>query len=102
MGGRWIEAKIHRIRGELLLVEDETDWQRAEFCFHRAIAISKEQGARLWELHAVTSLARLWLNQKRKLPAHDLLTSIYGQFTGGFEIPALTDLKALRDKIAVQ
>ena len=99
MGGRWIEAEIHRIRGELLLAATDPDRQGAEVCFHRAIAVSREQGARLWELHAATCLARLWLDQDRKLPAVDLLTSIYEQFSDGLEIRALRDAKSLLDRI---
>ena len=99
MGGRWIEAELHRIRGESLLAADDPDRQGAEACFHRAIAVSREQGARLWELHAVTSLARLWLDQNRKLPAFDLLTSIYAQFSDDLEIRALRDAKSLLDGI---
>ena len=64
MEGRWIEAELHRIRGELLLAADDPDRQNAEPCFHKAIAVARKQGARLWELQAATGLARLWLSQK--------------------------------------
>jgi predicted ATPase len=95
--GRWFEAELHRVHGELLLAGGKPDQQAAELCFHRALALAREQDARLWELHVVTSLAHLWHNQRRKQSAHDLLAPIYSLFTGGFEFPALRDAKALFD-----
>ena len=62
-GVRWIEAELHRLRGELLLALPEADQPEAEACFRRAVAVAREQDARLWELRAVTSLARLWRDQ---------------------------------------
>ena len=59
-GGRWIEAELHRLRGELLLALPEPDQPEAEACFRRALAVAREQGAKMWELRAATSLARLW------------------------------------------
>ena len=51
------------------------------------------QQARLWELRAATSLARLWAEQGRRAEAHDVLAPVYGWFTEGFDTP---DLKAPR------
>ncbi|MGF9764392.1 hypothetical protein AAII07_55775 [Microvirga sp. 0TCS3.31] len=98
-GGRWIETELYRLRGELLLAGDEPNEQEAERCFHQAIALAREQEARLWELHAATSLARLWRNQHRKQAAYDLLAPICGWFTGGLETSALRDAKSLLGEI---
>jgi predicted ATPase len=95
MGGRWIETELYRVWGELLLAGDEPDQQGAERCFHHAIALAREQDARLWELHATTSLARLWCSQHRKQAVYDLLAPICGQFTGGLGMPALRDARSL-------
>lgn len=95
MGGRWIETELYRVRGELLLAGDKPDQQGAERCFHQAITLAREQDARLWELHATTSLARLWCSQHRKQATCDLLAPICGQFTGGLEMPALRDARSL-------
>ena len=43
---RWIEAELHRLRGELLLALPEPDQAEAEACFRRALAVAREQGAR--------------------------------------------------------
>jgi predicted ATPase len=72
-GGRWLEAELHRLRGELLLALPAPHQVEAETCFGRALAVAREQGARMWELRAATSLARLWSSQDRRVEARDLL-----------------------------
>jgi predicted ATPase len=96
-GGRWLEAELHRLRGELLLALPGPDLAEAEACFSRAIAVAREQGARLWELRAATSLARLWRDQGRHAETYDLLAPICGWFTEGFDTADLQDAKALLD-----
>jgi predicted ATPase len=98
-GARWIEAELHRLRGELLLALPEADQPEAEGCLRRAIAVAQEQSARWWELRAATSLARLWAGQGRRAEAHDLLAPIYGWFTEGFDTSDLQEAKALLDRL---
>ena len=57
-GERWFEAELHRLKGELLRLAGG-DRAMAEACFIRAMAVAREQSAKLWELRAATSLARL-------------------------------------------
>jgi predicted ATPase len=95
IGGRWIEAELHRLRGELLLMPAAPDLCEAEACFHRALAVAREQGARMWELRTATSLARLWRDQGRQEEAHVRLAPIYGRFTADSHTPDLREAKAL-------
>ena len=66
------------------------------------MSIAKEQEAKLWELRAAVSLARLRRDQGRKAEARDLLAPLYGWFTEGFDTPDLKDAKALLDEFGKQ
>ena len=98
-GRRWIEPELHRLRGELLLTLPQADTSEALACFRHAIAIARGHGARMLELRAATTLARLWRDQGRRTEARDLLGPIYGWFTEGFATPDLRDARALLDEL---
>jgi predicted ATPase len=67
----------------------------AEESYHEAIAIAQQQSARLWELGAAASLARLWHDQGKRTEAHALLAPVYNWFTEGFDTPVLQQARAL-------
>ena len=87
-------------KGEALLAGSLERAAEAEACYHQALAVARDQGARLWELRAATSLARLWADQGKRAEAYDLLAPIYGWFTEGFDTADLRDAKALLDGLA--
>jgi predicted ATPase len=62
--------------------------------------VARRQSAKLLELRAASSLARLWRVQGKCEQARDLLGSIYGWFTEGFDTTDLKGAKALLDKLA--
>ena len=62
--------------------------------------IAREQEAKLWELRAAASLARLRRDQDRDVEARDLLAPVYGWFTEGFDTPDLKEVKSLLDELA--
>jgi predicted ATPase len=97
-GERWWQAELHRLRGRLLVARGQHD--ESEACFRRAIEISGGQRAKLLELRAATSLARLWSDQGRNAEARDLLAPIYGWFTEGFGTLDLKEAKILLDALA--
>ena len=97
-GERWFEAELNRHKGQLLLRQGESE--AAEELYRKALSIAKEQGARLWELLAAVSLARLRRDQGRKAEARDLLAPVYGWFTEGFDTPDLKEAKAVLDELA--
>jgi tetratricopeptide (TPR) repeat protein len=99
-GERWFEPELHRMRGEWLLVHRRHAQDQAEAWFRRAHVLARQQGAKLWELRAATSLGRLWLSQGKGGDAYALLTSIYGRFTEGFNTPDLTEAKTLIDALS--
>jgi tetratricopeptide (TPR) repeat protein len=90
-------AMLHLVRGVLLNATG--DPSAAERSYHQAIAVAKLQSAKLLELRASSSLARLWYQQDRRGEARDLLTTIYGWFTEGFDTLYLKEAKALLDEL---
>ena len=95
LGVRWFEAELHRRRGELMLMARPGAEVEAETEFRRAIAIARQQEAKLWELRSAVSLARLWRDQGKCDEARGLLAPVYGWFNEGFDVRDLKESKAL-------
>ena len=96
-GERWFAAELNRQNGQRLLRQGQT--AAAEELYRKALGIAREQGAKLWELRAAASLARLWRDQGCRVAARDLLSPVYGWFTEGFTTTDLKDAKALLDEL---
>jgi len=94
---RWFAAELNRLKGQLLLGQGYPE--AAEELYRKALRIAEEQEAKLWELRATMSLARLRRDQDRRAEARDLLAPIYGWFTEGFDTPDLREAKALLDEL---
>ena len=91
-------AELHRLRGELLIGSGIADEAAGEFA--EAIVVARRQEAKMWELRAATSLARLLRGQGRREEARDVLAPVYGWFTEGFETTDLRGARALLDELA--
>jgi predicted ATPase len=96
-GERWLDPELHRHKGQLLLRQGHTE--AAEELYRKALSIAQEQEAKLWELRAAMSLARLCRVQRRRDEARDLLTPVYGWFTEGFATQDLKEAKTLLDEL---
>jgi predicted ATPase len=96
-GERWFAAELNRHKGQLLLRQGHSEV--AEALYHKALSIAQEQEAKLWELRAAVSLARLRRDQGRRAEARDILAPVYGWFTEGFGTPDLKEAKALLDEL---
>jgi len=94
----WLEAELNRHKGQLLLRQGHSE--AAEELYRKALSIAGEQEAKLWELRAAVSLARLRRDQGREAEARDLLAPVYGWFTEGFDTADLKEAKALLDQLA--
>jgi predicted ATPase len=92
-GERWFTAELRRHKGRLLLRQGHSE--AAEELYRKALSIAEEQEAKLWELRAAVSLARLRRDQGHRAEARDLLAPVYGWFTEGFGTPDLKGAKAL-------
>jgi predicted ATPase len=97
-GERSLEAELNRHKGQLLLRRGHSEAAEELYC--KAIGIAKKQEARLWELRAAMSLARLRRDQGRRAEARDLLAPVYRWFTEGFDTADLKEAKALLDQLA--
>ena len=97
---RWYEAEINRIKGEIALISPKLNAEKAEACFERALAVSRKQQAKSFELRASMSMARLWRDQGKWNEARNLLAPVYGWFTEGFSTSDLLEAKALLDALA--
>ena len=97
---RVLQAELHRLRSELLQMVPGCDPARVEASLRCAMTVAHSQGARLWELRAAMSLARLWRDQGKPQQAHELLAPIYGWFTEGFDTLDLKEAKALLEQLA--
>ncbi len=95
---RWYQAETLRLRGDLLLATG--DPAAAEASYREALVFARRQSAKLWELHAAMSLARLWARRGKRTEAHKLLAPVYGWFTEGFGTPVLKEAKALVEELA--
>jgi class 3 adenylate cyclase/predicted ATPase len=96
-GERWFAAELNRHKGQLLLRQGHSE--AAEELYRKALNIAWEQEAKLWELRAAASLARLRRDQGRRAEARGLLAPVYGWFTEGFDTPDLKEAKALLDEL---
>jgi tetratricopeptide (TPR) repeat protein len=96
-GEKWYDAELYRGIGE-------TYYQRgnvalAEQSFRQALAVARDQGARLWELNAATSYARLLHDRGEPAQARALLAPVYNWFSEGFETAPLQRARLLLDEL---
>ena len=79
---------------------ERNEKSKAEKAFRRARTVAREQNAKSLELRTAMSLARLWAERGKAREAHDVLSSVYGQFTEGFETTDLKEAAILLDAMA--
>jgi predicted ATPase len=84
---RFNEAEMPRLKGELLLKQNDSNTGEAQSCYERAIEIARRQNGKSPELRATMSLARLLAKQGKHDEARTMLAEIYGRFTEGSTPP---------------
>jgi predicted ATPase len=99
MEGRFFEAELLRLEGELLLVRSPNNHTEAEACFHQALAVARRQQGKSLELRAAMSLSRLWQRQGKRDEARTLLLDVYCWFTEGFDTADLREARALLEAL---
>jgi predicted ATPase len=119
-GQRFFEAELHRLKGELLVLQatgrgsagttttgsarvgevEPAVLREAETCFRRARAVAGAQQARWLELRAVTNLSRLLQQQDKRDEARQLLGEAYRWFTEGVDLADLQEARALLEELS--
>jgi len=72
----------------------------AEVCFHHAIETARQHEAKLLELRATMSLARLWQQQGKRYEAQQRLGEIYHWFTEGVDTRDVQEAKTVLAELA--
>jgi predicted ATPase len=93
-----IQAETLRVHGDLLKLTGHS--VAAEDSYNQALVLAHRQSAKLWELRAPTSLARLWRDQGKREEARDLLAPVYCWFTEGSDTLDLKEAKALLEELS--
>jgi hypothetical protein len=91
--------ELHRLEGECLRRRDARSGDDAGARFEKAMSIARQQGARLWELRAATSLARLHAAHGNRKPACQILDDAVGLFAADCHLPDLREARALRAQL---
>ena len=97
-GERWWETETLRSRGALLVAQKK--YSEAEISFEKARALAQKKEAKLLELRATTSLARLWQQQGKLEQALKTLSEIHNWFTEGVDEFDLKQAKVLLEELS--
>ena len=94
-GQRWLDAELHRQRGQILLQGRLADTTAAEAAFTRAMEVAHGQQTKVFELRAALSLAKLYDATGRGKMAREVLAPILAAFDKGQELPEIDEAKRL-------
>jgi len=86
-----------RVRAKLLLAMPDLRVGDAEEALEQSLSLSRQQGARAWELRTAIGLAELWAGRARTADAQALLRPVFAQFDEGLET---LDLQAAETLLA--
>jgi predicted ATPase len=100
IGFRTFEAELHRVRGEMLLKRDPANPTPAQRALQTAIAVSKQQGTRGFELRAALALAKVYQSADRLADAHAVLAPALEGFLPTSEMPEIAEAQALIERLA--
>ena len=93
---RWFEAELYRTKGEFMLARDgEAGAAGAQALFKQALSVARSQGARMWQLRACVSSARLLQTQGKQEAATALLRPIFSHFTEGSDLQDVKDARSV-------
>jgi predicted ATPase len=97
-GERFYESDVHRVNGELRLMQGADDAE-VEENHSRAIRVAQSQKGKILELRATVSLCRLWQSQGRTAVSRERLEEIYSWFSEGFDTRDLLEARELLEEL---
>jgi predicted ATPase len=87
--------EVLRLKGRVLRAMPRRDDDDAETWFRRSLVLSRDQGARGWELRSATDLAALLADRGEVEGARAILRPVFGQFTEGLDTADLIAAKRM-------
>jgi class 3 adenylate cyclase/predicted ATPase len=94
-------AELLRLKGQLLLGQSDQSVQAAEQCLCEALKIAQDQHAKMLELRAATSLARLWRKINKVDEAIRILDSVCFHFNARVDNLDLIEAKTVLEQLRV-
>ncbi|MBS0183720.1 MAG: AAA family ATPase [Nitrospira sp.] len=98
-GELYWHAELLRLKGELLLGQSDQSISEAEQCFNEAPRIARDQHARMLELRAATSLARLFKKLHKVDEAERVLNAACSWFSDRSANPDLVEARTILDQL---
>ncbi|MBR0754582.1 AAA family ATPase [Bradyrhizobium jicamae] len=94
-GQHWLDAELHRVRGDLLSRSEPSNIPAAEEAFHQALEIARHQQTKTFELRSALGLARLYVRYDRTAAASELLTPVLRDFDRERDLPEIDEAQTL-------
>ena len=94
-GQHWLDAELHRVRGELLLRRDPPNVSAAEDAFNRALEIARSQQTKTFELRSALGLARIYIRDDQAAAASEVLAPAFIDFAVGQDLLEIEEAQKL-------
>lgn len=75
--------ELLRVKGNIVLAAPRCDSHQADICFAQSFELSRQQGARAWELRTAIDVVALAADHDRSGRCHEILVPVFSQFTEG-------------------
>jgi hypothetical protein len=94
-GQHWLDAELHRVRGEFLLRRDPSNVSAAEDALNRALQIARSQQTKTFELRGALGLARLYIRNDRVAAVSEVLAPVFVDFAAGQDLVEIKEAQEL-------
>ncbi|WP_077044827.1 winged helix-turn-helix domain-containing protein [Pseudomonas sp. KK4] len=102
IGETFDTPEILRIAADLYAARPDPDFELAEQYLNRSLACAQRQSALAWELRTATSLTRLQLKQGRNDEAGQLLLTVFGKFSEGYDTRDMRVARVLLESLCLR